>query len=244
MRLSTVVALMMLGSATLLSPEARAYRPFDQTDADVAEHREVEIELGPVALARSSEELVLVAPSLVINYGFCPQFELVVEGRNERSLRPATERRWRPKDMAVSIKGLVRAGSLQGEGGLSIAVEPSVLLPGRNQSGVGTQVGLILSALWRAGTLHLNVVPGMSRAHDAAGSIGFIAEGPHDWKIRPVGEGLVYGEMSDAWLAALLCGFIARAGQALSFDGAVRTERAAGRTTLEVRAGLTWAFGS
>ena len=50
-------------------------------------------------------------------------------------------------------------------------------------------------------------------------------------------------ERGDGWLVSMLYGFIARAGEALSFDGAVRAERAAGRTTLEVRAGLTWAFG-
>lgn len=244
MRPAIPVTLMIGATATLLSPAAMAYRPFDQTDADVAEHREVELELGPVALARSRDELVLVAPSLIINYGIFPRLELVVEGKNERTLRSPADRRWRPQDIAVSIKALIRRGSLQGQGGLSIALEPSLLLPGRGQSGAGTQVGIILSALAQAGALHLNIVPGMSRAHQAAGSIGVIAEGPHDWKVRPVAEGLVYGEVAGERLAAALCGFVASAGEALSFDGAVRSEWASGRTTLEVRAGLTWAFRS
>ena len=118
-----------------------------------------------------------------------------------------------------------------------------MLLPGRGQSGVGSQVGLILSALGPEGALHLNIVPGMSRAHAAAGSLGLIAEGPYDWRIRPVGEGLVYADADGERLAALPCGFIARAGDALAFDGAVRAERSAGIATLEVRAGVTWAFG-
>jgi hypothetical protein len=241
MRSATTLA---LATVTLLSREASAYRPFDQTDADVVEHHGVEIELGPVGLERSREELVLVAPALILNYGLLPRVELVVEGKNERTLRPSLDQRWRLRDLAVSIKGLVRRGSLQGADGLSIALEPSVLLPGQDQGGVGGQVGLILSLLGPVGALHLDAVPGVSRAHEAAGSIGVIAEGPFEWRIRPVGEWLAYGEVGAGWLVSMLYGFIAPAGDALAFDGAVRAERAAGRTALEVRAGLTWTFGT
>jgi hypothetical protein len=243
MRFATLLTLFAAGAATLLSSEASAYRPFDQTDADVAEYREVEIELGPVALARSNEDIVLVAPSLIINYGIYPRLELVVEGKNEWSLRSSAERRWSPQDIAVSIKGLVRRGSLQGQEGPSIALEPGILLPGPDQTGVGTQVGAIFSVVAPAGALHLNVVPAVSRAHHAAGSIGLIAEGPREWKVRPVGEGLVYGEVGAPPLTALLCGFIAPAREALTFDGAVRAEWVTGRTTFELRGGLTWGFG-
>jgi hypothetical protein len=244
MRLSSTVAILALGAAVLRSPAVSAYRPFDQTDADVAEYREVEVELGPVGVVRSREALVLVAPALIVNYGIRPRLELVVEGKNEWLLHPSSQRRWRPQDFAVSLKGLVRRGSLQGEGGLSVAVEPSLLLPGRDQRGAGAQVGVILSLLGPVGTLHLNVVPGLSRDHNPAGAIGIIAEGPNAWRIRPVAEGLVYGEQGEGRLVSVLLGFIARAGDALSFDGAVRAERAAGTTTLEIRAGLTWAFGT
>src|SRR4051794_34363616 len=119
MRSSSTLALATLVTATLLSRGVSAYRPFDQTDADVVEHRRVEIELGPVAVERSSEELVLIAPALIVNYGIRPRVELVVEGKNERSLHSSMDERWRPRDLAVSIKGLVRRGSLQGADGLS-----------------------------------------------------------------------------------------------------------------------------
>jgi hypothetical protein len=244
MRSSRTLALATLATATLVSREVKAYRPFDQTDADVVEHRGVEIELGPVGLERSREELVLVAPALILNYGIFPRVELVVEGKNERALRSSVDERWGLRDVAVSVKGLVRRGSLQAADGISIALEPSVLLPGQDQAGVGGQVGLILSLLGPVGALHFNAVPGVSRAHEAAGSIGFIAEGPFEWRIRPVGEWLAYGEVGAGWLVSMLYGFIAPAGDALAFDGAVRAERAAGRTALEVRAGLTWTFGT
>lgn len=86
MRFSSTLAWLTLGTATLLSSKVGAYRPFDQTDADVLEDRRVEIDLGPVEVERSSGELVLVAPPLVINYGMRPrlELELVVEGKNER----------------------------------------------------------------------------------------------------------------------------------------------------------------
>src|SRR3954447_11370925 len=226
MRFSSTLALATLGIATFLSRELRAYRPFDQTDADVIEHGRVEIELGPGAVGWSREELVLVAPSLVGNFGIRPGVELVLEGKNERTLRPSTDQRWRPQDIAVSLKGVVRRGSLQGEGGLSIALEPSVLLPGRDQGGVGAQVGAILSFLGPEGALHVNVVPGISRAHRAAGVLGVIAEGPYAWPIRPVGEWVAYEEVGAGWLVSMLYGFIAPAGKSFSFDGAVRAQRA------------------
>jgi hypothetical protein len=233
-----------LATAMLLSANAHAYRPFDQTDADVVELGTVEVELGPIALERSRDELSLVAPALIFNYGIWPRFELVVEGKNQRLLRPTTDPRWRPQDIAVSLKTLVRRGSVQGETGPSIALEPSVLLPGRGQEGVGGQVGIILSVLGTVGALHLNLVPAMSRAHEAAGSLGIIAEGPHDWRVRPVGEGLIYDEVGANRLLSGLAGFIARESETLSFDGALRAERTSGRTAVELRLGLTWAFGT
>src|SRR3954465_13386228 len=108
MRSSRTLALATLATATLVSREVKAYRPFDQTDADVVEHRGVEIELGPVGLERSREELVLVAPALILNYGIFPRVELVVEGKNERALRSPVDERWELRDVAVSVKGLVR----------------------------------------------------------------------------------------------------------------------------------------
>lgn len=242
MRRSITLGSLILAAVMLPSPPVHAYRPFDMTDADVAEHREAEIELGPVAIERSREELVLVAPALILNYGIWPRLELVLEGKNAHTLRPSSDRRWRPEEIALSVKWVVRQGSLQGQGGPSIALEPSVLLPGRDQNGVGGQVGVIFSVLGPPGALHLNAVPGISRAHRAAGAIGVIAEGPYDWRIRPVGEWIAYDEVRAGWMLSMLYGLIARAAEALSFDAAVRTERTAGRTALEVRAGLTWAF--
>ena len=59
-----------------------AYRPFDGTDAAVAETGEMEIELGPVEYLREGAERALFAPDVRINYGFAPGWEAVAGGRS------------------------------------------------------------------------------------------------------------------------------------------------------------------
>ena len=60
---------------------AEAYRPFDGTDAAVAETGEMEIELGPVEYLREGAERTLLAPDVRINYGFTPGWEAALEGK-------------------------------------------------------------------------------------------------------------------------------------------------------------------
>src|SRR5262245_64537702 len=68
----------------MLWPEySFAYRPFDATDAAVADLGELEIELGPVEFRRSEAERTVIAPAYVLNYGFAKNWELVVEGQAE-----------------------------------------------------------------------------------------------------------------------------------------------------------------
>ena len=60
---------------------AQAYRPFDGTDAAVAETGEMEIELGPLEYFREGAERALFAPDTRFNYGFTAGWEAVLEGR-------------------------------------------------------------------------------------------------------------------------------------------------------------------
>src|SRR5579883_1907194 len=74
------------GGAILLvlvgSPKpVAAYRPFDGTDAAVADPQQIEIELGPVECRRERAERTLLAPSAVLNYGLTPDWETTVEAR-------------------------------------------------------------------------------------------------------------------------------------------------------------------
>ena len=65
---------------------AQAYRPFDGTDAAVADTGDVEIELGPVEYQREEAERVLFAPDLRVNYGFRPDWEASIEGELTHAL--------------------------------------------------------------------------------------------------------------------------------------------------------------
>src|SRR5947209_18339054 len=108
---------------------AWAYRPFDGTDAAVAETGEVEIELGPVEYLREGAERVLLAPNVRINYGFIPGWEAVLEARVAHGLTAGI-----PGTSLVAsdamLKRVLRQGGLQEKPGPSIATEFGVLLPG------------------------------------------------------------------------------------------------------------------
>src|SRR5438132_1809354 len=69
--------------ALCASRPALAYRPFDGTDAAVAERGQLEIELGPVGLLREGSDRFLVLPALIANVGFAERLELVLEGRHD-----------------------------------------------------------------------------------------------------------------------------------------------------------------
>jgi hypothetical protein len=66
--------------------DAQAYRPFDGTDAAVAEPGQVEIELGPAQYLQIGSERTLVAPTVVFNYGLAEGWELVLQGEALHSL--------------------------------------------------------------------------------------------------------------------------------------------------------------
>jgi hypothetical protein len=72
----------MLGLAliSISATPAVAYRPFDGTDAAVADAGQLEIELGPAEYLRVGSERTLFAPSARFNYGFAPGWEATVEG--------------------------------------------------------------------------------------------------------------------------------------------------------------------
>src|SRR6186713_1523867 len=97
---------------------AAAYRPFDGTDADIAEPGEVELEIGPAGYSQEGSSRFIVAPAVVANYGFAPGLEAVVEGRQEFPV-PEAQQLWA---VGCFVKGLLRRGSLQGNTGPSVAL--------------------------------------------------------------------------------------------------------------------------
>src|SRR5258708_21069512 len=110
---------------------AFAYRPFDGTDAAVAEPGVVEIELGPAQYLQVGPDRALVAPTVIFNYGIAERWEMVLQGELTHSLMEDS-RRTSLLGSGLFLKGVLREGSLQGKPGPSIATEFGFLLPSIN----------------------------------------------------------------------------------------------------------------
>lgn len=244
-RARAILPVLLLSVAVAWPFTARAYRPFNSTDAAVAAKGEVEIELGPLGYVVERGDRSLVAPSVIFNWGFADRWEAVLEGRHFVQLGNAIqEPRFRVEDTAFSVKGVLREGSLQEKTGLSIATEASVLLPTvHGDPGVGAEWTVIASQRWTDLTVHLNGAAAWTRAHEPGVFGGLILEGHDAWAVRPVAELFAEGERNASTIVSGLVGAIWRVREGLSFDAGVRRARAGGMSTTEVRAGLTWAFG-
>jgi hypothetical protein len=223
---------------------AYAYRPFDSTDPAVAEPGEVEIEISPVSFRRDDSGETWIAPQLRLNYGFAPNWEIVIEGQGEHPRAGGASSVM--VDNAIFLKGVVRDGTLQEQTGPSVAVEVGALLPGINeQSGIGAEVAGIIGNQWSWGAIHFTAAAALTRDQHGEIFLGSIIEGPSDWTIRPVAE-LVYerefGTSTEVFSA--LAGVIWEARDGLAFDFAVRHAAADGQPETEIRIGLTFAFST
>ncbi len=220
---------------------AAAFRPFDGTDASVANLNEVEIELQPAGARHEGPQSTLVAPEVVFNYGFADRWEMVLQGQAETPLSPGG-----PSSLDATgafLKYVIQPGVLQGQSGVSIATEFGPLLPGINtEPGVGFSWAGIVSQRWDWGTAHFNVETNLTREQHGEVFLDVILEGPSTWKVRPVLE-VFYDK---AWLEAetrsALVGAIWQVRDDLSFDVAYRYALDNGRAVNEIRAGLTFAF--
>jgi hypothetical protein len=220
-----------------------AYRPFDSTDAAVADVGELETELGPVEFRRSNTERTVIAPDYVLNYGFVKNWELVLEGRGEHPQPPAEDTRSRLVDNGLFLKGVLREGVLQDKSGPSVATEFGVLLPGINdEAGVGASWLGIVSQRWSGGTVHFDLGIALTREHRTDLFVGTIIEGPYDWKVRPVAEVVYEREFNETERFSVLCGAIWQVSDKLSFDVGIREAWINHQPETEVRAGLTFAF--
>src|SRR5215470_958904 len=227
------------------SENALAYRPFDATDAAVADTGELEIELGPVEFRRSEAERTLIAPAYVLNYGFPKNWELVVEGQVEHPLPPAEDTRSRLVGNGLFLKGVLREGVLQDKPGPSFATEFGILLPGINdEHGVGASWLGIVSQRWDWGTVHFNAGGAITRDHHPDLFIGTIVEGPYEWKLRPVAEVDYEREFDTKETFAVLGGAIWRVRDDLALDFAVREAWVNRHAETELRAGLTFAISA
>jgi hypothetical protein len=239
---SIVLALATSGAA------ARAYRPFDGTDADVAGLGDFELELGPVHWYSQGESHYLLAPATVLNLGFAPHWELVVDFQNYVGIdQPPGEARDRLLDTDVLVKTVLLEGSLQGRGaGPSVAAELGPLLPEVNgEEAFGASLDVITSERWSWITLHLNSWLELSRGDLRPDWFeGAIIEGDIDAAVRPVSEWYVaYDFGSSQTTVSGLVGGIWKAGDAVDLDVGLREASIAGERATEIRLGLTWTVG-
>src|SRR5215510_1880855 len=235
------VTLAGLSAFLCVADPALAYRPFDGTDAAVAEPGQLEIELGPAEPVWQGSERFLIAPALVLNFGLTKQLEAVLEGRLFTPLSSSD-----PvvlKDAAASLKYVIRPGVLQDKPGPSIATEIAVLFPDTiGDSNFGASWAGIVSQRWDWGTVHFNVQTGLNREQRADLFLSTIVEGPHTWKVRPVAELSYEDDVGSATTISALVGLIWQVSEDLSFDVAVREASLNGSAVNELRAGLTFAF--
>jgi hypothetical protein len=221
---------------------SHAYRPFDGTDAAVADKDQLEIELGPAEYLRQGPPRTLFAPSTVFNYGFAPGWEGVVEGRVAHALSDGVSGT-SLIGAGAFLKGVLREGVLQEKTGPSIATEFGVLLPGiRDDRGSGASLAGILSQRWDWGTVHLNTAASLTRQQHADLFLGAIVEGPHDWPVRPVAELFYERDFGLLRTRSALIGAIWQVKADVAFDLGLRGAHVNDRTAGEIRAGITFAF--
>jgi hypothetical protein len=220
---------------------ASAYRPFDGTDAAVADVGETEIELQPFGYERVGSQSTAIAPFVVYNYGFADRWEAVLQTEMATPILGGGE----PSIQATGafLKYVVVPGVLQGKPGISVATEFGPLLPGVNADpGVGFSWAGIVSQRWDWGTAHFNVETNLTRDHQAEVFLDVILEGPYDWKVRPVMETFWDKVWTEGESRSILLGAIWRVDKDLSLDAAYRYAVVDGRPVNEIRAGLTFAF--
>jgi hypothetical protein len=212
----------------LVSEPALALRPYDSTDADVAKQGEFELELGPFGWRREGSKTFQIAPAVIGNFGLAGDCELVIQGQREVALdREPDEPHSSIVDNEVSIKQVLRQGTLQDAPGPSVAAEYGLLLPSiHGEKGTGLSVAGILSQRTEAVSMHLTIL-----------------EGPYAWTVRPVAE--VFGEQASGSprTTSMLAGAIWRFREGLSFDVAIRRAHDGSETIRELRVGLTWTVG-
>jgi hypothetical protein len=237
LRLAAVCAL-----ACIAVRPASAFRPFDGTDAHVAEPHLFELESSPVSYARVGSERFLIAPQVTLNYGTGSGFEFVLEGESVMLMHPFPEGvSPRLEETAFGFKKVLRRGVLQKKKGPSIATEESIRIPSRGQSHAGFDASVILSQPLSATRtmLHLNAELGHTQEQQMERFVSAIFEGPETWPVRPVGE-LSWDSVGDqTGVRGFLAGLIWQTRQGLTMDAAVKSLDGE-EHGLELRTGFTW----
>lgn len=227
--------------AVLASPrEARAYRPFDGTDSDVAKEGEFELELGPVQYLRHDRASYVLAPAAILNLGVVEGMELVVDTRAlVPNMQPESGPRFQMTGQDVLMKLVLLR---QEEVGIGSAVEAGMLVPGiHNEEGFGASADLIVSREWKPLAIHFNNEISDNHEKKAEWLSTMIFVGPADWLVRPVSEVYLDHVSGEDTQFSALVGAIWSAHDSIDVDAAFREARTTeGMPEQEVRIGFTW----
>jgi hypothetical protein len=236
-------SLALLLTAGLVARPAAALRPFDGTDADVAPAGSFELELGALGLLREGRNRSLNAPAVVSNFGVGHDTELVIEGRLAHRLGCADSARTSLDDTAVSVKRVIRKGSLQeGGSGVSVAMECSVLLPATNGSdATGVGCAGIASQRFQQAAVHVNTALARTRERNMQRFIGVIVDGgSEDDAWHPIVETFIMHESTEGRTRSVLLGLVLKHSESVRFDAGLRRARSGSGAVTELRTGLTW----
>ena len=231
-------ARLALVAALGITPSAYAYRPFDGTDAAIADPKELEFEFQPAGLLIESSQRSLVAPALIANLGVVESWEMVGQGQVEVPISGGSTR---ITEDAILAKHIMRPGSFQEKSGPSMAIEFGALLPERHgDAHLGAVSDFILSESTRWGAFHVNVQPGLATDAHFDLFLDLILEGPHSWTVRPAAELFLDRHYDASETRSALIGAIWQVREKLAVDvGVRRADMDAGAIT-ELRAGVTF----
>ena len=155
-----------------------AFRPFESTDAAVADKGVSEVELGLVDFAHDRGHTFLASPDLRYNFGFATNWEVVAEGVLQ-VFDSSSSRNFELLDPQLDLKAVLIRGPLQkGRSPISLAVEVTALLPETvPDSGFGMESVMIASFRTGNFTWHVNGGGGLQRgSSDSFGLWGIILE--------------------------------------------------------------------
>lgn len=232
---ATAIGVFLIGWAA----PAAAYRPFDGTDAAVADLGEVEIELQPAGVLHAGSSTTLAGPNAVYNYGFADRWELVLQAEAQAFPEAAG-----PSSVpnGAFLKYVIQPGVLQDKPGVSVATEFGALLPEVDGSGLGLSWSGIVSQRWEWGTVHLNLETNLTPDQHGEVLLDAIIEGPIKWTVRPVLEVYSDSVISQSQTYSALVGAIWQVRDNLAVDLGLRYALVNGRPVSELRAGVTFGF--
>lgn len=219
---------------------ALALRPFDGTDAAVADPQSIETEFEPIGYLREADERFVVFPELGVNYGAGSGYEFSLEARRVmRMTDEAPTPSPRFDDFEVAVKRILRSGMMQDKKGPSMAGEIGLLLPTSDEKGTGFFGALAVTDHFHLIGVHLNAEVSRTRAHQTGRFGSVIFEFFDHHALHPVAELSLEREGEETPTKGLLIGALWEVREHLVMDFAVRTSYADTHDA-EVRAGMTF----